>query len=51
MIKKCYLCGKEYHVSIKNCEEPYICPVCDGEWKREQRKALDARRYKKKKTR
>nr|DAL11018.1 MAG TPA_asm: alpha-aminoadipate carrier protein [Caudoviricetes sp.] len=51
MIKKCYLCGKEYHVSIKNCEEPYICPVCDGEWKREQRKALDARRYKKEKAR
>ncbi len=48
MIKKCYICDKEYIVSVKNTAEPYICPVCDSEWKREQRKALDAKHKKKK---
>lgn len=42
---------QDMKMTTKNCEEPYICPVCDGEWKREQRKALDARRYKKEKAR
>ena len=44
MKKTCYICGKEYIVSIKNTADPYICPACDAQWKREQRKALEKRK-------
>ena len=42
--KTCYICGKEYIVSIKNTADPYICPTCDAQWKREQRKALEKKK-------
>ncbi len=48
MIKTCYICGKTYHVSAYNSAKIYICPVCDSEWKREQRKVLDTKHKKKK---
>ena len=44
MKKTCYICGKEYIVSIKNTASPYICPTCDAQWKREQRKALEKKK-------
>lgn len=44
MKKTCYICGKEYIVSVNNTAEPYICPICDAEWKREQRKALEKKK-------
>lgn len=44
MKKTCYICGKEYIVSIKNTADPYICPTCDAQWKREQREALEKKK-------
>ena len=44
MKKTCYICGKEYIVSIQNTVDPYICPACDAQWKREQRKALEKKK-------
>ena len=39
-----YICGKEYIVSVKNSADPYICPSCDAQWRREQRNALEKKK-------
>lgn len=32
MIKTCVVCDVEYHVSIYCKRDPYVCPMCAGQY-------------------